>query len=979
MKSKPTPALPLVFAAFFSLAIFTASAQTEKQRMQIAKTYDQAKIEKLSQQFKAKAKTEKAIALAAAKQNNWPVYRPNPNGGFDELMAVSKDGKPIYYALDNVNAAKTTRANTLNSGGLLGLNLDGQNMFSGVWDGGPVRVSHQEFGGRMIIGDGITNLNNNSFHATHVSGTVGATGVSANAKGMAPLSTVKTFDWNADLSEVLEEARNGLLLSNHSYGIPVNSAPGNWYMGAYSGEALSWDQLSYSVPYYLMVASAGNDGNSTNPAPLTAGYDKLTGNKCAKNNLVVANCQDANINASGDLVSVSINSGSSEGPTDDRRIKPDIAGNGSGLFSTTDDSDTSYGSLSGTSMASPNVMGTLLLLQQHYNNVNNHFMRAATLKGLACHTADDRGRTGPDAIWGWGVLNAKKAAQAISGNGLQSWISEKTLAQGETFTFTAVSDGVTPLLASICWTDLPGAWVDGVLNSTTPALVNDLDIRISKDGTTYYPWKLQSAANLVAIRTEDNAVDNVERINIDAPAGTYTITVSHKGTLQGGPQPFAFIVTGLSSAFSIVPTSEDQTVCLDQNATYTFNFNSSNPTPVNFSASGLPNGAIANFSTPSLSSPGQFSITVSNLAAAIPGTYAIAITGDNGTETETRFVNLTISSVDFVNVPLVAPANNQQGVSPNLQFSWESIDNADGFHIQVAADANFTDLIADAYTDFADYSLTNLNEASTYYWRVFPKNNCGEGTNATVFTFETGQLNCNFHYEPDDYLNAALDSQFTTANAILQIEVTDDITVGDLNVALNVSHTNVADLKIILEGPFSLGFPQITLFDGACQGIADLNYTVDDTGAALTCNASAPAITGVIKPFQSMTYFNNKPAIGYWSVYVRDNVVGTDNGVVNFVRLDVCTVQPLGTESVQKSGFSVSPNPTKGLLEIRFSNPPPANTVLSLNDMQGREILSKTAAAVNESLLLDHLQDGVYFLSTNNGKEQTVQKIVLQK
>jgi len=30
-------------------------------------------------------------------------------------------------------------------------------------------------------------------------------------------------------------------------------------------------------------------------------------------------------------------------------------------------------------------------------------------------------------------------------------------------------------------------------------------------------------------------------------------------------------------------------------------------------------------------------------------------------------------------------------------------------------------------------------------------------------------------------------------------------------------------------------------------------------------------------------------------------------------------------------------------------------------------------------LLLDHLQDGVYFLSTNNGKEQTVQKIVLQK
>lgn len=32
-------------------------------------------------------------------------------------------------------------------------------------------------------------------------------------------------------------------------------------------------------------------------------------------------------------------------------------------------------------------------------------MKAATLKGLACHTADDAGTVGPDH--GWGLLNAK--------------------------------------------------------------------------------------------------------------------------------------------------------------------------------------------------------------------------------------------------------------------------------------------------------------------------------------------------------------------------------------------------------------------------------------------------------------------------------------------------------------------------------------------------------------------------------------------
>ena len=40
-------------------------------------------------------------------------------------------------------------------------------------------------------------------------------------------------------------------------------------------------------------------------------------------------------------------------------------------------------------MASPNVAGSLLLLQEHYNNLNGEFMKSATLKGLACHTATD--------------------------------------------------------------------------------------------------------------------------------------------------------------------------------------------------------------------------------------------------------------------------------------------------------------------------------------------------------------------------------------------------------------------------------------------------------------------------------------------------------------------------------------------------------------------------------------------------------------
>jgi hypothetical protein len=80
-------------------------------------------------------------------------------------------------------------------------------------------------------------------------------------------------------------------------------------------------------------------------------------------------------------------------------------------------------------------------------------MRASTLKGLACHTAFDAGNVGPDYIYGWGLLDMRKAAQAITDNGAKSIISESSLAQGQTKTLDVVASGNGPLMVSISWTD----------------------------------------------------------------------------------------------------------------------------------------------------------------------------------------------------------------------------------------------------------------------------------------------------------------------------------------------------------------------------------------------------------------------------------------------------------------------------------------------------------------------------------------------
>ncbi|MGV6830203.1 MAG: immunoglobulin-like domain-containing protein [bacterium] len=528
------------------MCVLTSFAQTKTQKEQLTSRYDKQVINQLQSQFSAQARAEKQAALEAARTNNWPVI-VEKNGTYAELQRIAPDGSPIYYTTFNVDAARSTRTDHLNIGGSLGLSLDGQNMTAHVWDGGLARPSHQEYDGpggnnRFSIGDGSSTLN---FHAAHVTGTIIASGVQPAAKGMAPRAQAIGFDWNSDLSEATTAAANGMLVSNHSYGFRSDLVP-DQYFGAYIADSRDWDNLLFNAPFYLMVVAAGNDGNTNyNGSPLAgqSAYDKLTGHATSKNNMVVANAQDASIDASGNLISVTINSSSSEGPTDDYRIKPDITGNGTGVYSTYETSDTAYNSITGTSMASPNVAGSLLLLQQHANNLNGSFMRAATLKGLALHTADDAGPTGPDAVYGWGLMNAKRAAETLTANGNESQISELTLASGQTYQITVDSDGVNDLFASISWTDRPGT-ATSATNSTTARLVNDLDLRVSQGATTYTPWRL---TGVTTNGKGDNSVDPFERVEVANASGTYTITVTHKGSLTGGSQNYSLIITGLSS------------------------------------------------------------------------------------------------------------------------------------------------------------------------------------------------------------------------------------------------------------------------------------------------------------------------------------------------------------------------------------------------------------------------------------------------
>ena len=534
---------------------------------------------------------QKAVALAAS--HGWVIRKKLKKGGLISLQGVNNLGMPMYLKTNdngNIISAATTLTNTVQPGGSLGLNLSGSSSFLdnklAIWDGGAVYAAHQEFAGKTIT---INTTEAILDHSTHVAGTMIAKGVYPPAKGMAfNASTLQSYDFDNDISTMSAAAPN-LLISNHSYGDVAgwdldDNGNWDWYglpgdtvdytFGIYDTRAQSFDQIAYNAPNYLIVESAGNArgypgpdiggtyygyASRTNPALVlktrTAasnissqqGYIGITTTGDAKNVLTVGAVGPLPFGPANSN-SVAITYFSSYGPTNDGRIKPDLSGMGLNVLSCNVTGPQSYLVLSGTSMSSPNISGSLYLLQEYYAKINaGAFMRAATLKGLACATAFDAGNPGPDYIYGWGLLDMQKAAQAITDNGSKSLIKELSLQQGQTQTQTVVASGDGPLMATISWTDPAGAATDyGVGKDTTIKLVNDLDIRVSDGTKTYYPWVLNPNNPGAAATTGDNIRDNIEQVYLAGavPGKTYTIIVSNKGTLVSGPQAYSLIVTG---------------------------------------------------------------------------------------------------------------------------------------------------------------------------------------------------------------------------------------------------------------------------------------------------------------------------------------------------------------------------------------------------------------------------------------------------
>ncbi|VAW39694.1 hypothetical protein MNBD_GAMMA01-309 [hydrothermal vent metagenome] len=412
----------------------------------------------------------------------------------------------------------------------------------------------------------------NNGHGTHVTGAVAADrqlSIGSGPEGSISSSTNPGYDNDdgmAPNAQILFQDIGGIVSGGDHDGEPgltgittalfaqAYNANARIHSNSWGGEGDgayvftdSWvDFNTRTYEDLLILVAAGNDGS--------LGDNTIGSPGNAKN--VVA------VGMTGHGNSVQPGAGSSRGPTDDNRIKPDImapgtfneSARGNKVNNATITSPARI-SFTGTSMATPIAAGSAALMRQYYtdgfyptgvaNPADVHTPTGPLMKATLINGAGvDGGHFDKDIGWGR-VFLANSISFADSDKQIRVWeVTNKTgLKANQSMEFKLGVKSSEDLAITLVWYDLPAA------PGTLKTLINDLDLVVSNGSATYKGNVFGDVATSTTGGTRDD-LNTVEQVRLPNPTeGIYTITVSAPlvpgdGSFNSNRQGFALVATG---------------------------------------------------------------------------------------------------------------------------------------------------------------------------------------------------------------------------------------------------------------------------------------------------------------------------------------------------------------------------------------------------------------------------------------------------
>ncbi|MFZ3070579.1 MAG: C25 family cysteine peptidase [Anaerolineaceae bacterium] len=162
-------------------------------------------------------------------------------------------------------------------------------------------------------------------------------------------------------------------------------------------------------------------------------------------------------------------------------------------------------------------------------------------------------------------------------------------------------------------------------------------------------------------------------------------------------------------------------------------------TPVDLTASTVSGFSFSFDPTGPITPPGASTLNINGDGTAAFGANTVSITGTSGSLTHSTDLLLNVFTPLSSGPALLLPANGAEDVDTRPTFTWQAVTEAQTYHLQVATDAGFANIVIDepALVGTSYEPVGHLQTDTIYYWRVSADNPCGATLDNQTFTFRT--------------------------------------------------------------------------------------------------------------------------------------------------------------------------------------------------------------------------------------------------
>ncbi len=518
-------------------------------------------------------------------------------------------------------------------------------------------------------------------------------------------------------------------------------------------------------------------------------------------------------------------------------------------------------------------------------------------------------------------------------------------------------------------------WDVANTNNAAGPNCQNVNIKLSTDGGATFPITL--VANTPNDGTQDIVLPNnpgtQSRIMIEAADNIFLAVNTTNFTINSTTPTFiATNVTGDLTACNSGGNMASFDITLD--------FINGFSETVSLSSSGEPAGSTVMFTPSSANSNTTVTMVVSNLDGATAGVYNIDVSATSASVTRNVNAKLTIYSSTFGAINLTSPADAGTGVGLNPVLGWDADSNATSYDVEVATDSGFTAIVSSGNVTTNSYSVSSLNQSTTYYWRVKPKNSCGEGSFSAAYSFMTQNCsvctsvaNTTYDTSTTRVIFNTIDNASTKENGGYSdfTSISTDVKEGeshDLTVHANTDGNYTTHTIVWID------WNQDCDFDDANEeyDLGTANNVADGATNAspFTVNVPAGATLGSTI-MRVSTKYNSDPSSCENSADAE-----VEDYTINVIDA-TASIKDFAFE-----GFNLYPNPSNGNFKLTFDTISSDHVKLQLFDLTGRLLrevnYSQVASRFSENVSFNDTSNGLYLLKITNGGKQTTRKIVIE-